>query len=763
MEGEIGKTMSDATAAKASPKANARFQKVEEELRQADTLGSLMAEQWRGMTSMAGMFVLTIALGIYIRPYYDVGELHAFGASGATQVRYVAVELLAIFAFTALIIFLARWGKAYLIKYGMYVVLTLALLYSTVPLAHMLVLDFETEPFETTSTDTIEGDWLGVLEGDRIVTADVTGEFGDFNVNISLWSPDDLYAEPVWTTEHNHSFQRQDSRVRLSVNGDFLTFASGAYAWTLSAEDGSLRTSHECFVYGDNESERLALPNLNTGCSLALFTESAQDGQDSLYLANHADELVRYAVFDSAPDVMTPVAEWLLPQFSLGSSFLEAHVRHNGNAWPTASSDHSTPFELFMATEDMVAVVALESSNDPIAPGEPSSEDPAIVLYERAPATDSQYTSVDVGLSPFEDDNASSVPEDRRLILMGESNGDVTGVTWNGSAEGDGMFVEEERMMLSGLVDSVDAVTITDLDESGYADLLVTGDGEAHWFYTASLVNRATFEVADDLNHALFVVDGDDATLVTMALNTTTMTLTVGQGPLTEGMFPLYGLQLLLWPTVAGLVVTGLLMVLLFVHSEWYVVNTTGVLLGAGVVVMLGVTFVPLLAILFMILAAVYDAWAVYRSKHMLDLADTMIGLRLPILLVAPQDSSYSLIEETEGEAPRTPMAETAAVAAPKRSKKPKGEAMFMGLGDVIFPGMLVLSALQWLDPSGAFAVAMSTLVGGLLGYLALMTYVARGQAQAGLPLLNGGAILGYVIGGFLFLNGDVFQFNISW
>ena len=88
---------------------------------------------------------------------------------------------------------------------------------------------------------------------------------------------------------------------------------------------------------------------------------------------------------------------------------------------------------------------------------------------------------------------------------------------------------------------------------------------------------------------------------------------------------------------------------------------------------------------------------------------------------------------------------------------------MFMGLGDVIFPGMLVLSALQWLDPSGALAVAMSTLVGGLLGYLALMTYVARGQAQAGLPLLNGGAILGYVIGGFLFLNGDVFQFNISW
>ena len=55
-----------------------------------------------------------------------------------------------------------------------------------------------------------------------------------------------------------------------------------------------------------------------------------------------------------------------------------------------------------------------------------------------------------------------------------------------------------------------------------------------------------------------------------------------------------------------------------------------------------------------------------------------------------------------------------------------------MGLGDVIFPGMLVLSAMQWLDPSVAFHVAMSTLVGGLVGYLALMTYVARGRRKPG-------------------------------
>ena len=211
-----------------------------------------------------------------------------------------------------------------------------------------------------------------------------------------------------------------------------------------------------------------------------------------------------------------------------------------------------------------------------------------------------------------------------------------------------------------------------------------------------------------------------------------------------------------------GIVATLLLLLLLVVHSEWYVVNTTGVLLGAGVCVMLGVTFVPALAILFMILAAIYDFWAVYKSKHMLDLADTMVGLRLPILLVAPQGSDYSLIEETERAKRPAPPRETSPAAKPKRSKK-GSEAMFMGLGDIIFPGMLVLSAIQWLDSDVAFEIAKFTLVGALLGYLALMTYVARGKAQAGLPLLNGGAILGFFLGGLLFLGVDIFSFNISW
>jgi presenilin-like A22 family membrane protease len=86
---------------------------------------------------------------------------------------------------------------------------------------------------------------------------------------------------------------------------------------------------------------------------------------------------------------------------------------------------------------------------------------------------------------------------------------------------------------------------------------------------------------------------------------------------------------------------------------------------------------------------------------------------------------------------------------------------MFMGLGDVIFPGMLVVSAVQWVT-TGGLEVGIATVIGGLLGYLVLMMFVASGRPQAGLPLLNGGAILGYIAGGILFAAGTAFRFGIS-
>ena len=101
--------------------------------------------------------------------------------------------------------------------------------------------------------------------------------------------------------------------------------------------------------------------------------------------------------------------------------------------------------------------------------------------------------------------------------------------------------------------------------------------------------------------------------------------------------------------------------------------------------------------------------------------------------------------------------------------KKGLDETMLMGLGDVIFPGLLCISAMSFLPDvegplgwSAPFWVAIGTMIGSLVGYCILMTYVARGKPQAGLPLLNGGAILGYFISGMIFIGSSAFVFDIS-
>ena len=157
----------------------------------------------------------------------------------------------------------------------------------------------------------------------------------------------------------------------------------------------------------------------------------------------------------------------------------------------------------------------------------------------------------------------------------------------------------------------------------------------------------------------------------------------------------------------------------------------------------------------------------------MLELADTMIDLKLPILLVAPKEKGYSFLDEKEGVMEKTIQRpsqedwEDPKIGAIKVEKTGR-DALFMGLGDVIFPGMLIISTITFLPQTGPvlgslpltsffgwlhldpLMVGIGTLLGGLMGYLGLMTQVAKGKPQAGLPLLNGGAILGYFITGLI-------------
>ena len=144
--------------------------RVESELAKEDSLLANMIQQAPGMLGMAFMFIITILLGIWLQPWFDAAGLQAFGESGSTEVRWIALELIAIFAFTFMILWLAKNHLQHVIKYGILFVLFLALCYTTVPGAHILLVpDVETEDFVFSTSDNIEEELYSInSDGSKI-------------------------------------------------------------------------------------------------------------------------------------------------------------------------------------------------------------------------------------------------------------------------------------------------------------------------------------------------------------------------------------------------------------------------------------------------------------------------------------------------------------------------------------------------------------------------------------------------------------------
>lgn len=713
-----------------------KFAAIERELR-AESFFDSIKDQLPGMFGMAFMFVITILIALFIRPWYDIAGLHAFGEEGATQVKYIAMELSFIFIFTGVILLLAKYKKDWIIKYGIMGILAMALMYSTVPLAHMMVIDFDAEPFEydAASTHTSESYLVNYgMEG--LLTAELTGEAdGPWNDSVSYWHGQPFDGEPVWQIDQQRSPGNDLGDTRVVLNGNIATFTNGVWIWTIDIDSGEKLNTYACHEI-DEVQGLIPLPNMHTACSLAVLID------DSMYVVSTDDSLFHYKVFEE--QLMVYQAAWALPT-NIGIT--------EGVLYSEVISEN----RLLITTPTQVCIVELEETNKAL-----------LSLLEIEPATTAfvrnstgYYVSSDFGHSPWSDVTIENASADTGFILLGENNGNVLGFEWNQSAEVE--VVEQTKMHLMDFAETIQSARLTDLDVSGMTDMLITTGDTAHWLHGQALVNRISFPVDDNFATGYFVEDSNTSSQFVAIYDDDGST--AKHGEVTDEMRTISGLQLYNGPFLVGVIVAIALMILLYVHSEWYVVNTVGVLVGSGVIVMLGVAFVPSLIIIFMVVAAIYDAWAVYKSKHMLALADTMINLRLPILLVAPQSKGYSFkegqtsISDKGQEIP----AQSSAQTTTKKAKKNGGEAMFMGLGDVIFPGMLVLSCAQWLDESVAIPVAMGALVGGLCGYAALMYFVAQGKAQAGLPLLNGGAILGYLITGLFFIGTSLLDFGISW
>ena len=741
--------------------------RVERELAKEDSLLSNMIEQAPGMIGMAFMFVITIFLGIWLQPWFDAAGLQAFGESGSREVRWIALELVAIFAFTFLILWLAKNHLQHFIKYGILFVLFLALCYTTVPGAHILLVpEVETEAFIFTDSEDVEDDLFAVNSDGSIITHKVMygNNTSEHSFIISKRSAD---ASFEWSVELD-TYPGIPEQFAV-IEGDYgYTVNNNAWIWTLDKDSGEILSKYACFNLEDWDGSLVnatELPEIGPCVSVLEVIEDAEadSGQrkGALYILTGQNTIVRSETFadsiiesDYVDNVgfHRNVAEWSYPQ-----------LQSNGEVLLSRQYDSNS---LLLATPFGAAMIELELASSPYTdqgPKPPGWVDSCSLEWVYIPKSQDLISSFNVVTNPWDDS--------LELAMAGHEGGEIN--AWVIDEEIDEIFEEEERFRGGDSFEGPIAyIANFDLDDHNGDELWIADGDGIHGLFFESLTEYVTIDVELDRESIMFL-DGNTIKTTRNAeyqdpSNNTLPMFVLHSGEFDyDTMYNIYGIQ---WDDMAFFVGIGLavlLMTALMIRPEWYIVNTVGVLVGAGVIVMLGVTFVPTLIVIFMVLAAIYDAWAVYRSKHMLDLADTMIGLNLPILLVAPQESGYSMLDEKDSirpsESKEEVSVESNAESSPKqvvKRKKPK-EAMFMGLGDVIFPGMLVISCVNYISESG-LAVGISALIGGLIGYLVLMTYVASGRPQAGLPLLNGGAILGYIVGGLIFVGSAAFSFGIT-
>lgn len=146
-------------------------------------------------------------------------------------------------------------------------------------------------------------------------------------------------------------------------------------------------------------------------------------------------------------------------------------------------------------------------------------------------------------------------------------------------------------------------------------------------------------------------------------------------------------------------------------------INVSAFLLACGVTAMFGISLEPIPVLILLAILAIYDFIAVYSTKHMVDLAESIMKLKLPLLFIIPS----------------------------------KEKPIILGVGDVVIPNILTVSAQTFLTSQTIFNIkvpALTTLMGGTVGLIVLIIFSERFKSpHAGLPFINTGAILGFFIG----------------
>ena len=180
-----------------------------------------------------------------------------------------------------------------------------------------------------------------------------------------------------------------------------------------------------------------------------------------------------------------------------------------------------------------------------------------------------------------------------------------------------------------------------------------------------------------------------------------------------------------LWlPDFLTFIVIAVLLILLIKRPSLMLHNFALIFAIAGVGAGLGASFKPEMVVLLLLIFSVYDFIAVYKTKHMVRMAEEMLAHRAILGLIIPQKMSD--------------------LKAQPKKIEPGGRFLVLGAGDIVFPLILAVSLI----PQGIFSVlivALFSLLGLLASFLIFLSKKVRTPMPA-LPPIALFSIIGYLL-----------------
>ncbi len=181
------------------------------------------------------------------------------------------------------------------------------------------------------------------------------------------------------------------------------------------------------------------------------------------------------------------------------------------------------------------------------------------------------------------------------------------------------------------------------------------------------------------------------------------------------------------WPDF--LYILGFLLFFWLIYRNVLVHDLIVALAIAAIAVIFGLNLTPSAAVLVLLLLAVYDYWAVYKTKHMVQMFRGMAESKVHFSFVIPANFK-SLFKKIKDVSPTT-------------------EFMFLGTGDVALPAIFIVASLK-INILTALISALGAVFGLIILHVIFITQKERAP-MPGLPPIVLGTLLGFLISFFIF------------